>query len=147
MSRLTTTRLMAFSAAILIGIATFSTSANAQSLGFGGCYGNFVGGGFPGMGGCGANLLPYTLGHVPVPPYFAIHPPVYYSAPVARTYGYSPYAYPGTFLTPEIAAPAPAMIENPHVTPSVEKKPVNHTASDSSQVILNPYVKQAIAVR
>jgi hypothetical protein len=27
-------------------------------------------------------------------PYFALHPPVYYSHPVARPYGYSPFALP-----------------------------------------------------
>ncbi|MDA0660519.1 MAG: hypothetical protein O2931_12770 [Planctomycetota bacterium] len=153
MSRLAMTRLRAFSVAMLVAISTLSTTASAQSGGFDGCYGNFMGGGFPGIAGYGANLLPYSLGHVPVPPYFAIHPPVYYSAPVPRTYGYSPYAYPGSFRTPEIEVPTPAMIENPHVKPSVREKPVNLTASvdstatDSSQVILNPYVRQAVAVR
>ena len=27
-------------------------------------------------------------------PYYAMHPPVYYSYPVPRPYGYSPFAYP-----------------------------------------------------
>ena len=58
----------------------------------------------------------YSLGRVPVPPYFSLHPPVYYSYPVPRTYGYSPYAYPGTVMTPEIVSPAAALpIENPHM--------------------------------
>ena len=33
-------------------------------------------------------------------PYYALYPPVYYSYPVARTYGYSPFAYPPGTLTP-----------------------------------------------
>jgi hypothetical protein len=33
-------------------------------------------------------------------PYFSLHPPVYYSYRVARTYGYSPFAYPPGVLTP-----------------------------------------------
>ena len=37
---------------------------------------------------------------VDTPPYFAVHPPVYYSYMVARTYGYSPFAYPPGVLTP-----------------------------------------------
>jgi hypothetical protein len=44
----------------------------------------------------------YGLGLVPVPPYFALHPPVYYSCPVPRSYGYSPYAYPPCVQTPEV---------------------------------------------
>ena len=44
----------------------------------------------------------YGLGLVPVPPYFALHPPVYYSCPVPRSYGYSPYAYPGCVETPQV---------------------------------------------
>lgn len=34
----------------------------------------------------------YGLGYVPVPPYFAIHPPVYYGDRYARPYGVSPFA-------------------------------------------------------
>ncbi len=44
----------------------------------------------------------YGLGLVPTPPYFALHPPVYYSCPVPRSYGYSPFAYPGCVQTPEV---------------------------------------------
>jgi hypothetical protein len=44
----------------------------------------------------------YGLGLVPTPPYFALHPPVYYSCPVPRSYGYSPYAYPGCVMTPDV---------------------------------------------
>ena len=35
-------------------------------------------------------------------PYYSAFPPVYYSVPVARTYGYSPFAYPPGTMTPEI---------------------------------------------
>ena len=52
--------------------------------------------GFPYPGWLGFYGSPYSLGQIPVPPYFSLHPPVYYSQPVARSYGYSPYAYPGT---------------------------------------------------
>lgn len=48
-------------------------------------------------------------------PYFALHPPVYYSAPVPRTYGYSPFAYPGNYRTPDVVAPVdPVTIVNPY---------------------------------
>src|SRR5687767_9268696 len=49
-----------------------------------------------------------------LPPYFSLFPPVYYSCPVPRTYGYSPFAYPPGTMTPEI-----------HVEPSQAKVMVN----------------------
>ena len=49
-------------------------------------------------------------------PYFALHPPVYYSEPVPRTYGYSPFAYPPGVMTPELVGePQPVTINNPYV--------------------------------
>src|SRR5436190_2059368 len=49
-------------------------------------------------------------------PYFALHPPVYYSQPVPRTYGYSPFAYPPGVMTPELdGEPQPVTINNPYV--------------------------------
>jgi hypothetical protein len=59
-------------------------------------------------------------------PYFALHPPVYYSYPVPRTYGYSPFAYPGYVMTPEVANTVqPMEITNPHV-------PVEKTTLESA---------------
>jgi hypothetical protein len=91
----------------------------------------------------------YASGRIPTPPYFAIHPPVYYSYPVPRTYGYSPFAYPSYVMTPEIAAPAkPAMFENPHVKQEPAKDAAIKSTSDRKdvqtapmpQVIENPFV-------
>jgi hypothetical protein len=42
-------------------------------------------------------------------PYFSLHPPVYYGARVARTYGYGPFAYPPWVLTPGSEPPRAAM--------------------------------------
>lgn len=76
-------------------------------------------------------------------PYFAQHPPVYYSYPVARPYGYSPYPYPPGYSTPELYEPRPALIRNQHVT---IKRPVQ-SAEESEEPtplrIINPYVEQA----
>lgn len=56
-------------------------------------------------------------------PHYAYHPPVYYSAPTARSYGHSPFAYPGYVRTPSRMvvrvrprrpAPKPVMIVNPY---------------------------------
>jgi hypothetical protein len=82
-------------------------------------------------------------------PHFAAFPPVYYSAPVARTYGYSPFAYPPGVMTPEIVDAAPQEIMNPHIE-SVPTPPATSDASSdqTTQVesataplaIFNPYV-------
>jgi len=46
-------------------------------------------------------------------PYFALYPPVYYSLPVPRTYGYSPFAYPPGTMTPELLEPEIKVYEGP----------------------------------
>jgi hypothetical protein len=81
-------------------------------------------------------------------PYFAAHPPVYYSYPVPRTYGYSPFAYPPNVMTPEVVQePKPVTIVNPYVPQSQETK--SEPAEDRSVevrhqpqplVVINPYV-------
>jgi hypothetical protein len=91
-------------------------------------------------------------------PYFALHPPVYYSYPVPRTYGYSPFAYGPWVMTPEAAPEVkPLTIINPYV-PNAEKASTSESeASDRSAatsrqpeplVIINPYVtpNRAVAV-
>src|SRR5262245_57997520 len=92
------------------------------------------------------NSLAYNV------PYFAAFPPVYYSYPVPRTYGYSPFAYPPGVMTPDVvmdAASAPVEIVNPYVPSTQHDKaeaPSDQTASVSREpqplVILNPYVTQ-----
>ncbi len=105
-----------------------------------------------GFGGFAA-ASPYSLGQVPVPPYFALHPPVYYSAPVPRPYGYSPYAYPGWIRTPAVVAapPCPQVMTNPYVEPTSATSAESATPTPASdddyaaadpqpQQIINPYV-------
>ncbi len=88
-------------------------------------------------------------------PYFAAHPPVYYSVPVPRTYGYSPFAYPPHIMTPELVSPVqPVQIINPHVkssshTPAakpVEDKSVSTPKSAEPLMVLNPYVTPSDAM-
>jgi hypothetical protein len=45
-------------------------------------------------------------------PYYSVFPPVYYSYPVARPYGYSPYAYPPGTPTPSKHVSAPVKVRN-----------------------------------
>jgi hypothetical protein len=81
-------------------------------------------------------------------PYFALHPPVYYSEPVPRTYGYSPFAYPPYVMTPEIVHDSkPVTIINPHVpaaAPASAETNTDRSASTTNEpeplVIVNPYV-------
>src|SRR4029079_5466157 len=89
-------------------------------------------------------------------PYFALHPPVYYSEPVPRTYGYSPFAYPPGVMTPEVTcAPQPVHINNPYVPSSTPAASPAGTTSDRSAattsvveplVVINPYVTQSGSV-
>ena len=51
--------------------------------------------------GCYAWALPPSIYVNDYIPYYAAHPPVYYSYPVPRPYGFSPYAYPPGTMTPE----------------------------------------------
>jgi hypothetical protein len=88
-------------------------------------------------------------------PYFALHPPVYYSEPVPRTYGYSPFAYPPGTMTPEIVGePQPVTINNPYVPAtkpaSAEVKSTDRSASTQQApeplVIVNQFVLPASSV-
>lgn len=80
-------------------------------------------------------------------PYHAAYPPVYYSYPVPRTYGYSPFAYPPGTMTPDIVEPVaePVTIVNPYVEQAAEEAEpaddsiASHPATPQPQFILNPY--------
>ena len=128
----------------LLGACAWATPARA----FDGC-----GHGYGGYGlGYLYNSLQYNV------PYFAAFPPVYYSYPVPRTYGYSPFAYPPGVMTPDvIEVSEPAIIENPYVpssAPEPQAKPaekkdstVATPAVSEPLVILNPYVAEPVAAR
>jgi hypothetical protein len=86
-------------------------------------------------------------------PYFSLHPPVYYSRPVPRTYGWSPWAYPPGVLTPDVAC-QPEIVDNPHVEGSSQRKggvtrPKAGLDRNASyrvpKVIDNPYVETQVA--
>lgn len=83
--------------------------------------------------------LLYRLGHIPVPPYFALHPPVYYGEQVSRSYGASPFAWRG--YQPEVMKPAkPEVTLNPHVVPLPKSKVESLQVDErSAKVMLNPF--------
>lgn len=85
-------------------------------------------GGFYGPWGHGYSW--HSRNHVPTPPYFALHPPVYYSHQItARHYGASPFAWPAGYSQ---------MVVAPRVAVPARVEPVQ--AGD--QVVVNPYVDQ-----
>lgn len=129
---------LAFAAALMT-FSLMATPASAQlTHGYGG-YGNY------GPQWFGNFESPYATGRIPTPPYFALHPPVYYSYAVPRSYGYSPFAYPGTVRTPDVeVAPQSAVIINPHVKQKVKEassKEDDKVAEllPKSQMIINPF--------
>jgi hypothetical protein len=93
-------------------------------------------------GGWGGGYGYYNVYSQDYVPYYAMHPPVYYSYPVPRTYGYSPFAYPPGTRTPDYVPGLPIEIINPHVRSSEPAKAVS--TSDKTavvpQVLINPYV-------
>jgi hypothetical protein len=60
-------------------------------------------------------------------PFYAEFPPVYYSYPVPRTYGYSPFAYPPGVRTPEVEVRSvePQVTFNPFVPRGEKSAPVD----------------------
>ena len=83
-------------------------------------------------------------------PHYAAFPPVYYSLPVARSYGYSPFAYPPGYATPEVSVAQPQTIENPYMNvqpaggtgdgAATEDKTTTVEVTSAPLVITNPYV-------
>jgi hypothetical protein len=119
-------------AVVFTCLGTGASSASAQVWSFGGTLG-----------------WPYNFYQDEHIPYFSLHPPVYYSMPVPRTYGWSPWAYPPGVMTPEVADCEPQVIENPHVEGSLQSKrgvmrkqpPADRSANVvRPKVILNPFV-------
>ncbi len=121
--------------------------------GFGGGLGGGFIGGYDGYGWDIAALYRELYNNLP---FYALHPPVYYSYPVPRTYGYSPFAYPPGVMTPEIACEVqPVTINNPYVpatkpATAPANSPVDRAAATTNGVqplvVINPYATQAVSV-
>lgn len=116
--------------ATLVACLLLTTESKAQ---------NWYGGGLrsglphPGFGYSGSL---YGLGYIPVPPYFALHPPVYYGQRVYRSYGDSPYAYAPRRPAPR---PRPQVVANPFVpdTQQTSQEPAEKVAAAKMQT--NPF--------
>jgi hypothetical protein len=121
--------------------AGFASNSFPVAVGYGG-------GGWCGYFGDGGFTNLYNQGFIPVPPYFSLHPPVYYSVPVPRTYGYSPFAYPGTVPTPDVQL-GPEEIVNPYVEPDQDQTEAQDASTKTAGnaqpvplVVQNPFVEQ-----
>lgn len=133
MKRICSQCLICVAVLLMLGVVTESSAQGINPCGVGG---------FAYPGWFGYTASPYSLGQIPTPPYYALHPPVYYSLPVPRTYGYSPYAYPGSVRTPEVEMAE--VIENPHAKDKPEVTPARTVAY---QIIDNPYVRSELKER
>jgi len=94
---------------------------------------------------------PYVVGYYGYPswsvygrehiPYFAKHPPVYYSYPVPRAYGFSPYAYPPGTTTPELLPARPAVFRTSPYRPRAVSAPAPVEKPRPKPLrIKNPYI-------
>jgi hypothetical protein len=133
-------------ATVLTASVAAGNQASAQCAAMGGGYGGY------GFGAWDIGRLYSVLADNV--PYHAAFPPVYYSYPVPRTYGYSPFAYPPGVMTPEVEMGEPQVIENPYYKGDAEEAapeevpaPADETTSNAQPtrplVIVNPYVTDA----
>ena len=116
-----------------------ANQASAQCGGLGPGYGAF--GGYYNYG-----IQPY----VPAPPYFALHPPVYYGHRYTRPYGDSPFAAPSQLqpnpsFAPQRHVERSLTVQNPHVlqmAPAVESTPIPAPVNTvpASPVVVKPMV-------
>ncbi|MEE3367825.1 MAG: hypothetical protein VX346_00635 [Planctomycetota bacterium] len=89
----------------------------------------------------------YSLGRLPLPPYFALHPPVYYGIRYRRPYGVSPFASTSLLQSPQQGyAAVPWLTEIPGN--SASDRPQAHTppaktarTTDRSRIIINPHYR------
>jgi hypothetical protein len=128
---------------LVLVAALFAAAPGAHAQG---CWGD---------GGWGYGYLYQSLDYNV--PYFAAHPPVYYSYPVPRTYGYSPFAYPPNVMTPDVIMDneQPVEIINPYAPSSQQQSaapnddqtaaaaPESTSRDPQPLVIINPYVAGA----
>ncbi|TWT32087.1 hypothetical protein [Blastopirellula retiformator] len=126
----------------LVAVAAACAMSSSADAYFPGCFGpraGFSGYGITNFGGYGG--FGYYSNNVPTPPYYAIHPPVYYSHSVARPYGISPFAIssyqPSQRVVYQAPTPEPQVVINPYVATEVpvateEAAPVAETPSNEA---------------
>ena len=132
---------------IIVAAAMLALSSATNLWACGGCQG---GGFFPWFGYGGNGPAAYALGNIPAPPYFALHPPVYYSHITPRSYGRSPFAAPADSGVP---ATTPVRRSNPYLmAPAPTAAPQTEQAKPVKIAILpkrivNPYYVPTLALQ
>jgi hypothetical protein len=91
-----------------------------------------------GFGGYGYGI-PYNVYGQQSIPYFALYPPVYYSHPVARPYGFSPFAYPPGITTPNGVAYYSGAVYSRQARYRVKPQTTAGKTAAAPLVIENPY--------
>lgn len=107
---------------IMTVLAPMTSVASAQDNGLGYAY----------LFGYGANNTSAVRSYVPAPPYFALHPPVYYGQRYTRPYGESPFAAWPQLRSPAGYQPRPAA---PYAQPVVINFAPTHPQAGSAPVI------------
>ncbi len=99
--------------------------------------------GYGGLGWGWGNIQPTN--YVPAPPYYAVHPPVYYSPHItARHYGASPFAWlPG--MQPITYVPETAAMQRGTVAVRAEDLMAQAGDKTAALMIENPFVKKTVA--
>ncbi len=110
---------------VLLGALLLGLTPGAASA-----YGYVHGGSWAGWAAWWPAPSVYTQEHVP---YFAKHPPVYYSRPIARPYGYLPYPYVPAATLAQPAAPRPVAVRNPYAS---------EEATPAPRRIVNPFAQE-----
>ncbi|EAQ79758.1 hypothetical protein [Blastopirellula marina] len=129
-------RPLLFSIIAVVGLSVVGSSAEAYFPGTFGPRVGYRGFGITNYGGPAYGYGNYGYGYsrinVPTPPYFALHPPVYYSHSVARPYGISPFPIgsytPSQRVVYQTPTPEPQVVINPYVTtaaPVAEEAPAD----------------------
>ncbi len=80
----------------------------------------------------------YTQEYIP---YFAKHPPVYYSRPITRPYGYVPYAYWPEKCVPQVVVAQPVVVRNHYVAGDAVDR-WTEEPSPAGRRIINPFVRE-----
>ena len=112
------------------GVGRFNRNNNP----YGGFGYNTLGGWGAGVGG----LFGFELnGNENQIPFYALHPPVYYSYPIARPYGDTPFAYLPGWSAGAASDCGPQMIINPDALPG-NPSPSGETPTPPSPSITNP---------
>ncbi len=103
------------------------------------------------VGLAGYARLPLRTGNVPSPPYFALHPPVYYRQIHPRDYGQSPFAHWPCCCRDLSSMPNQSRVVRrdsnsvPQTSVDVQRFEAAYGHAARSLLIVNPYYQPAMA--